>query len=86
MTISDVQQLLGHPDYDDIEFGVIGSTGAYVTNDLLTDDEKRKLGYQKYRRLQWTSRELSIIVVFDMHEQVATCSRGDGHDSAAWWR
>ena len=86
MTMPDIQQLLGHQDYDDTEYGAIGTSGTYITNDTLSKNEMRELGYQKYRRLTWISRELTITVVFDMHGQVATYYRHDGHDSAAWWR
>jgi hypothetical protein len=76
----------GREDYDDTEYGMIGSSGAYITNDSLGIDEKHELDYQKYRRRTWISRELTITVVFDMHGRVATCYRNDGHDTAAWWR
>lgn len=86
MSMQEVRQLLGRPDYDQTEYGIIGISGAYVTNDSLSDEEKIDLGYQKYRRLQWTSREITIVVVFDMNGLVATRYSGDGQNSAGWWR
>jgi hypothetical protein len=47
MTMSEVQQLLGHHDDDDTEYGTIGTSGAYITNDTLSKNEIRELGYQK---------------------------------------
>ena len=85
MTMQDVRQLLGRADYDCTEYGIIGSSGAYVINDSLTDEEKIALGYQKYRRLHWISREITITVVFDMEGLVATRYSSDGQESAGWW-
>ena len=82
MAMADVEQILGKPKYDDTEYGVIGNTGAYVTNYSLSDQEKLEIGYQKYRRLQWTSPEITIVVVFDSNGLAATRYRSEGQGNA----
>ena len=86
MTFQETVDLLGSPDYDTTEQGLISGSGTYVTNAFLSATEKRELGYKTYRRVQWTSPTISIIVVFDRNDRVATHYRSDGHDSALWWR
>ena len=78
MALADVERILGKPRYDDTEYGVIGETGAYVINDSLSDEEKRDMGYRKYRELQWDSPEITIVVVFDSNGLVATRYRSEG--------
>ncbi|NND99563.1 MAG: hypothetical protein HKN47_19785 [Pirellulaceae bacterium] len=77
MTMEEVQGILGEPEFDTSEFGILDKTGAYVTNNLLSDQEKIDNGYQRYRRLQWTSYRRTIVVVFDSRGQVATKYGGE---------
>ena len=78
MSLADVERILGKPRYDNAEYGIIGETGAYVTNRSLSEEDKLAMGYRKYRRLQWMSHEITIVVVFDSHGLVATRYRGEG--------
>lgn len=78
MSLADVERILGKPRSDNAEYGVVGETGAYVINNSLSEQEKLEMGYRKYRRLQWMSHEITIVVVFDSNGRVATRYRGEG--------
>ena len=78
MSLEDVERILGKPRYDEAEYGVIGETGAYVTNKSLSEQDRLEMGYRRYRRLQWMSHEITIVVVFDSNGVVATRYRGEG--------
>ena len=76
--MQDVEKILGPHRYDYTEYGTIGKTGAYVTNNSLSDQEKLDRGYQLYRRLHWISPEITITVIIDVNGRVATRYRSDG--------
>ncbi|WP_442511270.1 hypothetical protein SH528x_002940 [Novipirellula sp. SH528] len=78
MPMQDVEKMLGPHRYDYTEYGIIGKTGAYVTNGSQSDQEKLDRGYQLYRRLHWISPEITITVIIDSNGVVATRYRSDG--------
>ena len=85
MSFQEVERLLGTPSYDTTELGLVRGSGTYVTNDSLPIQKKIAMGYQDYRRVQWSSRQLTIIVIFDSSGIVATRYRSDGQSSGSLW-
>jgi hypothetical protein len=75
---AELRHLLGPPDFQLIESGLIDGPETYVTNRDQSDDERRRRGFRDYRREQWTSAEVEIVVISDMEGRVVCKYSGPG--------
>lgn len=81
ISFHEVERLLGTPSYDSRELRLVKDPGTYVTNDILPIPKKLAMGYRDYRRVQWSSRQFTIILIFDSNGMVPTGYRFDGQSS-----
>jgi hypothetical protein len=79
MSQTELRHLLGPPDFQVVETGLVSGPGEYTTNSFISEEEKRRRGFQKYQRQQWASREVSIVVVSDLQGQTVCRYAGPGH-------
>ena len=71
MSQDELHDLLGRePDLRAMDLGKIGGPDHYTVNFATDPKELRRMGYQDYRREQWTSAEVTIIVITDLKGQV----------------
>ena len=83
MSEADVMRLLGSPDHDMMQFGLVSAAegpGAYAANFLGPTPELRKRGYKDYRFLQWASPQITIVIICDKSGSVAAKYTGVGQE------
>jgi len=87
MPQSELYQLLGSPGFAETEWGLVEGPDAYVTNASQSLAEKQQRGFQEYRRQQWISSEITIIVIFDGDGTVVCRYASEGQQGwlAATW-
>jgi hypothetical protein len=79
MSQAELRHLLGPPDNRVVETGLVNGPGHYSTNSFLSEDEKRRMGFRTYQREQWSSREVSIVVISDLQGKAVCRYAGPGH-------
>jgi hypothetical protein len=70
MSRADVHDLLGPPEFQVVESGLVDGPASYITNREQTDEERRRRGFRDYRREQWSSSEIEIVVISDLEGRV----------------
>jgi hypothetical protein len=83
MSEADVMRLLGSPDHDMMQFGLVSAAegpGAYAANFLGPTPELRKRGYEDYRFLQWASPEITIVIICNKSGSVAAKYTAPGQE------
>jgi hypothetical protein len=78
MSTAELSQLLGTPEYQANESGLVDGPEHYSTNHALSAEERRRSGIQEYRRQQWSSSELTIIAISDLQGRVVCRYAGEG--------
>jgi hypothetical protein len=81
MSQAELHRLLGAPDYQTVESGLVDGPETYITNRDLSDEERQRRGFRDCRRQQWTSPEVTIVVISDTDGQVVCRYSGDGQRS-----
>jgi hypothetical protein len=66
MSQPELRHFLGTPEYEVVEPGLVQGPETFSTNDLLSEKQRRTRGFQEYRRQQWSSSELFIVVISDL--------------------
>ena len=82
MSQAELQQLLGMPEFDVLETGLVNDSENYSTNNHLTKEEKRERGFREYQHQQWSSPEISIVVISDLQGRAVCRYAGPGHGRA----
>jgi hypothetical protein len=90
MSQADLCDLLGRPDYDTVELGLVQGPETYTVNFSQSDDERHRRGFRNYRHQQWTASEITIVVISDPEGHVVCrySSEGQGRrwfDSLRSW-
>jgi hypothetical protein len=80
MPQAEVCSLLGAPEYEVEELGLVYGPETYTVNFGQSDEERRRRGFRDYRRQQWTSPEISIIVISDSEGKVVCRYSGKGRE------
>ncbi len=84
MSQEELRRLLGPPEFDKVEVGLVKDPNTYSITLSTPPEELRRQGHKDYRWQQWTSSEISIVVVSDMEGQVVCRYPGPGQE---WdWR
>lgn len=83
MPRGEVRAILGRPEFEAAELGLVGGPGVYTTNIGQPPDEIRRRGFREYRREQWVSAEVTIVVVFGEDERVA-CKYSSAGEPTRW--
>jgi hypothetical protein len=78
MSQAELYGLLGAPEIDFVELGQVQGPDKYSINHYFSKDQLRGMGYQDYRRQEWTSSEISIVVVSDSQGQVVCRYSSEG--------
>jgi hypothetical protein len=78
MSQADLCSLLGQPEYDTVELGLVRGPETYSLNFHESEKERLRRGFRDYRRQQWTSSEIMIIVISDPDGSVVCRYSGDG--------
>jgi hypothetical protein len=78
MSQAELYGLLGAPQYQTVESGLVEGPETYATNRDQSDEERRRRGFREYRRQQWTSSEVTIIVISEPQGRVVCRYSGDG--------
>ncbi len=73
-----VTKILGHPDRRKMRLGYVRDDGTFGTNAHVAPAKLRSQGYKNYEQLQWTSPEITIVVVINSHGSVATSYSKNG--------
>jgi hypothetical protein len=82
MSQADLSGLLGPPDYDTVELGLVQGPETYTVSFGESDDERHRRGFRNYRRQQWTSSEVEIVVISDSAGSVVCRYRSEGQSSS----
>jgi hypothetical protein len=83
MTQSDLYDLLGAPQYQTVEIGLVNGPESYATNSHISAEEKHRRGFRQYRRDQWTSAECTISAISDAQGRVV-CRYVSSGERAGW--
>jgi hypothetical protein len=75
---AELRHLLGEPDSQIVESGLVDGPEHYITNRDLSDDERRRRGFREYRREEWTSAEVDVVVISDTEGRVVCKYSGPG--------
>jgi hypothetical protein len=92
MSQAELHRVLGAPEYQTVEWGLVDGPETYITNRDQGEEERRRRGFREYRRQQWTSSEVTIIVIAEPHGQVVCRYSGEGQRRdwfaflRSWWR
>jgi hypothetical protein len=80
MSQAELRGLLGDPEFDSVLFGLVEGPKTFITKfDFSNEQEQlRQRGFQDYRFQQWTSSEISIVVVSDQEGQVVCRYSSEG--------
>ena len=79
MSRDELHALLGRkPDIQVMNVGKVNGPDNYLTRPGADPKELRGEGYQDYRFEQWTSAEVSIMVITDLKDQVVCRYSGEG--------
>jgi hypothetical protein len=81
MPQSDLHALLGTPEYEARESGLVVGPESYIVNATQSEEEQRRRGFLDYQRQQWSSQELSIVVILDADQRVACRYTGPAQQS-----
>jgi WD40 repeat protein len=68
------------PEYDAEELGLVDGPETYTVNFGQSYEERRQRGFRDYRRQQWTSPEISIIVISEPEGRVVCRYGGKGRE------
>ena len=84
MPQAELRGLLGPPEFDRVLFGLVEGRNTFTTNFYFSNEQLRQRGFRDYRFQQWTSSEISIVVVSDQEGQVVSRY---SHEGRPWnWR
>ena len=78
MSQAELRELLGTPEFDFVELGLVEESEGYVTNKNFNEEQLRQRGFRDYRHQQWTSTEITISVISDQEGEVVWRYRGQG--------
>jgi hypothetical protein len=78
MSQDELYQLLGSPEYQVVELGIVRDPNTYGTNGWLGSEEKQRLGCQEYQREHWSSSEIFIAAISDIEGRVVCRYMGPG--------
>ena len=78
MSQAGLHGLLGPPDYQTVELGMVNGPNSYSTNFGDSAKELRLRGYRDYTRQQWHSPEITIITISDAEGRVVCKYSGEG--------
>jgi hypothetical protein len=78
MSQAELRSLLGPPEYQTVESGLVDGPEVYVTNQNQSDEERRQRGFREYLRQQWTSAEIEIVSISDSEGTVVCRYSGEG--------
>jgi hypothetical protein len=84
MSQADLRELLGAPEFDCAELGLVEGPDDYIAYSSSNDEKLRQQGFRDYRRQHWTSSQISIVVVSDKQGQVVC--RYTSHGEPWNWR
>jgi hypothetical protein len=80
MPVAEVCRVLGAPQVDVEELGMVGGPGTYSVNFGPSAEEQRRRGFRVCRRQQWSSPDITIIVISDPEGQVVCRYSGEGQE------
>ena len=78
MSMAELHQVLGPPDYRVVQSGLVNGPESYSTNSFLSEEERRQRGFRDYQHLQWTSSDLTIVAISDAEGLVVCRYTGPG--------
>jgi hypothetical protein len=78
MSQAAVQRILGPPEYQTIELGMVQGPKTYSIDFHARPEELRLRGHRDYKRQQWSSPEITIIVIWDAGGSVVCRYTGEG--------
>jgi hypothetical protein len=85
MSRVEVRRLLGGPaSYQAKQLGLVRGPDAYTTNRSADPQTLRERGFRDYLFEQWSSPEVSIMVVSDMEGRVVCRYSGKGQTGVNW--
>jgi hypothetical protein len=86
MSRDELHQLLGSPDYQVVEIGIVKDPNTYAIKGWFDAEKKQRLGYQEYQREHWTSSEIDIAAISDFEGRVVCRYTGPGWDwQTSFW-
>lgn len=88
MTESGLRDLLGRPDYQTVELGLVRGPMSYSVvfgSNSPTKEELRQQGHRDYTRQQWDSTEITITAISDTEGTVVCCYSGQGQKPFSWF-
>ena len=80
MARAEVRGLLRPPKYEAEEVSLVTGPETYAVTFGQSGEEERRRGFRKVRRQQWTSSEISIIVISDAKGTVVCRYSGEGRE------
>jgi hypothetical protein len=83
MSQADLRDLLGQPEYDTVELGLVKGSETYSLNFTESEEKRRERGFRNYRRQQWSSSEITIIAISDLEGSVV-CRYAGGGQRRSW--
>jgi hypothetical protein len=83
MSQAELSALLGPPELQVLESGLVEGPEKYITNSSQTEEQARQRGFRDYHRQQWASSEITIIAISDPEGRVA-CRYSAGGRTADW--
>ena len=84
MSQAELCGLLGRPEVDTMELGMVQGPDTYSIIVGGSDDERRQEGFMNYRRQQWASPEITIIVISDPDGSAVCRYSREGQSLLGW--
>jgi hypothetical protein len=86
MSQADLRGLLGRPEYDFVELGLVQGPEIYALDFGRTADQLRQRGFRAYRRQHWRSLDMTFTVISDpAGGVVCRYSRYGGKGTSPGW-
>jgi len=73
MSQAEVYRLLGQPEYQSVELGLVDGPETYTINFGQTVEERRRRGFREYQREQWCASGITITVIADLDHGRVVC-------------
>jgi len=86
MTRPHLEELFGDPDTENLEIGIVNDPSSYSTNHSHPAETLRQMGYGDYKRLQWSSRDITIVVILDKQDETVCRYHAEGQPSSSRFR
>lgn len=86
MSRQELETLFGEPQTENVEIGIVNDPRSYSTNRAHSVETLRSMGYDDYTRLQWNSREITIVVILDKQNQAVCRYDAEGQPASSRFR